>query len=180
MESRNESKNRFGLWTILAGVIACVAVGITVFPRPAPLTATEAGCVGSWAYMSPDNAGTTCIVYHFASDRSVREEHYYLNSAWPTVPRITMLGKWSIDANSRMTIEPRGGISYVRDSMSGWLNEYFDDGREGWARPALTRFYDVQSVTNEAIQVEANRGDGGRQQFLMLPFTGDPASALNH
>lgn len=170
-------RGRLLLWAVVAATFACVAAGVVFWRRPAPLTPTELRCVGSWAYLSPDHAGKTCIVYHFADDRSVREEHYYLTSAWPDVPRITMRGKWSIDASGRIVVEPNDGPAYVRDSISGWLDEYFDDGRQGWPRPALTRFFDVKSATHEGIQVETNLSGGrGRATLTMAPYQGDPAS----
>ena len=87
-----------------------------------------------------------------------------------------MRGIWSIDSDDRMTVKPNGGPSYVRDSLSEWLNEYFDDGRQAWARPVLTKFHDVKTATSQGIQVEANRNGGGGTRLTMLPFTGDPMS----
>lgn len=171
----NQTRGRFRFWTVVAGTF--VLAGAIVLQRTTPLTPTEVRCVGSWAFISPDHRGKTCIVYHLASDRSVQEEHYYLTSAWPDVPRITARGKWGIDANGRMKVEPNGGISYVRDVVSGWLNHCFDDGRQAWPRPALTRFYDVKSVTTKSIQMEANSSAGRRQDISMVPFTGIPNGA---
>jgi hypothetical protein len=170
----NEKRGRFRFWNVVAGALVFVVAGAVVLQRPTPLTPTEVGCVGSWAFISPDHPGETCIVYHLAGDRSVREEHYYLTSAWPGVPRITTRGKWGIDANGRLTVEPNDGILYVRDLASGWLNHYFDDGRQAWPCPALTRFYDVKSVTRKGIQLEADRSAGGRTKITMAPFTGNP------
>jgi hypothetical protein len=177
----HKMRGRFLYWTVFAATIACVLAGALILQRPDPLTPAEQRSVGSWAYLSPDHAAKTRIVYHFAGDRSVREEHYYLTSAWPDVPRITMRGKWGIDATGRMIVEPNDGISYVRDSASGWLNEYFDDGRQSWPRPALRRIYDVKSVTSKGILVETNRsGGGGRANVVMAPLTGSPDSASTH
>jgi hypothetical protein len=174
MELHKKKTDRLGLCAAVAAVMACVAACYAFVTRPALLTGTESRCVGSWAYICPDAPTKRCVVYHFAADRRVREEHYYLSSAWPTVPRITMVGRWSIDKDGRMTVEPDQGISYVGHTMSGWLNEYFDNGRQAWERPILTRFYDVKSATNTGIHVECSRSGGGHIQFTMLPFRGDP------
>jgi hypothetical protein len=174
----NERRGRLLLWAVFVATFACAAAGALLLQRLDPLTPAELRCVGSWAYLSPDHAAKTRIVYHLAGDRSVREEHYYLTSAWPDVPRITMRGKWSIDSSGRMIVEPNDGISYVRDSVSGWLNEYFDNGRQSWPRPALRRIYDVKSVTSNGIHVETNRsGGGGRTRITMATLTENPDSA---
>ncbi len=173
-----EIKRRLPLGTVVAATFACVTAVALILQRPDPLTPAELRCVGSWAYLSPDHAAKTRIVYHLAADRSVQEEHYYLTSAWPDVPRITMRGKWSIDSSGRLIVEPNDGISYVRDSVSGWLNEYFDNGRQSWPRPALRRIYDVKSVTSTGIHVETNRsGGGGRTRINMATLTQNPDSA---
>lgn len=143
-------------------------------PHQAVLTAPESRLVGSWAYISPDHKGRTAIVYYFGANRQVREEHYHLTSASPTVPRTTMVGRWSVDKDNRLTVEPNSGVAYAGDSMCGWLNEYFDNGEQAWSRPILTRIYDVRSATTSGIQVDWNRSGGGRTSVTMLPFRGDP------
>ncbi len=166
--------HRLGLVALVATLALCVSAYFATRPHFAALTATESLVVGSWVYLSPDHKGKTSIVYHFAADRRVREEHYYLTSASPTVPRITMVGQWSVDNDGRLTVEPDSGLSYARDFMSGWLNEYFDNGRQAWAKPILTRFYHVTSVASTGIQVDCSRSGGGKTSFAMLPFNGDP------
>jgi hypothetical protein len=174
----NEKRGRFRFWTVVAGTFVLAIAGAIVLRRPTPLTPMEVRCVGSWAFISPEHPGKTCIVYHLASDRSIQEEHYCLTSAWPNVPRITTRGKWGIDKNGRLTVEPNGGMLYVRDVLSGWLNHYFDDGQHAWPSPALTRFYDVKSVMNESIQLEASSSAVGRKEITMVPFKGNPEGAL--
>ena len=164
-------------WGVIVSTLVCVTVVALIWQRPAPLTPTEARCVGSWTYLSPDHAAKTRIVYRFGADRSVCEEHYYLTSAWPDVPRITMRGQWGVDASGRMTVEPSGGAAYLRDSLSGWLNEYLDDGRQAWPRPVLRRIYGVKSASTQGIQFEANRSGGGRTRITMTPFSGSPDNA---
>src|SRR4051812_6801482 len=88
--------------------MASVATGLMLLKRPDALSARERACVGSWAFISPDNAMTR-IVYQFDPDRRVREEHYYLSSATPGVPRITMLGQWHVEPDGRLIVESAGG-----------------------------------------------------------------------
>jgi hypothetical protein len=164
----------------LSLVVVCCIVAVLVLayfatrPYRAALTASESLLVGSWGYISPDHKGRTAVVYHFGANRHVREEHYYLTSASPTVPRTTMVGRWSVDKDNRLTVEPNSGLSYAGDSMCGWLNEYFDNGKQAWSRPILTRFYDVRSAASSGIQVDCNRSGGGRTSITMLPYGGDP------
>jgi hypothetical protein len=167
-------KPRLGLAAVVAMLAVCVLTYLFTRPHFAALNATESLMVGSWAFVSLDHKGKTIIVYHFAADRRIREEHYYLTSASPNVPRISMVGKWRVDTHGRLTVEPNSGFPYVRDSMSGWLNEYFDDGRQAWTQPILTRFYKVQSATSSGIQVDCNLSGGGPTSFTLLPFAGDP------
>lgn len=166
MKARQRKATRIAACILLAtcglSIAACVALA-----HHAPLSATEVACVGSWTYLSPDSSSPTRIVYHFGSDRSVREEHFYLTSAYPDVPRITMRGQWRVDADGRMTVEPSTGISYVSDLLSKTLGDHFDNGKEGWARPILRRFYKITSVTNRGIQATA-AGSGGTQIELKM------------
>lgn len=172
--------HRFGLAALVATLAFCVLAYLAIRPQFSSLTKAESVIVGSWAYISPDHKGKTAIVYHFAADRRVREEHYYLTSAWPNVPRMTMVGKWSVDKDGRLTVEPDSGLSYVQNSMSGWLNEYFDDGRQAWAKPILTRFYRIKSATINGIQVDCNLSGGRPTSISMLPFIGDPTAVQSH
>jgi hypothetical protein len=85
-----------------------------------------------------------------------------------------MVGRWSVDKDNQLTVEPNSGLSYASDSMCSWLNEYFDNGKQAWSKPILTRFYDVTSAASSGIQVDCNRSGGGRTSITMLPYGGDP------
>lgn len=156
------------LWSlvVLAGVCGLVAM------RPLgqkPLSPTESACVGSWEYLSPDHVGTMLIVYHFRNDRRVREEHYYLTSATPTVARITMLGRWSVD-RERLIIERSRGMHGAMDQTSGWIRDALGDS-ERWARPVLTRFYTIKSTASDALTFQCQRSGGkGTADIVMRPF----------
>ncbi|MBD3673037.1 MAG: hypothetical protein HUJ26_05880 [Planctomycetaceae bacterium] len=171
-----KKKHRFGLAALVAMLALCVVAYLTIRPHSASLTKAESAIVGSWAFISPNHKGKTVIVYHFDDDRHVREEHYHLTSAWPTVPRMTMVGKWSVDKDGRLTVEPDSGLPYMRASMSGWLNEFFDNGRQAWEKPILTRFYTIQLADSDGIQVDFPVSGGGQTSICMLPFSGDPTA----
>ncbi len=170
---------RWGL-ALAAALAFCVVACFVTRPYFVSLTAAERLMVGSWTYISPDHAAKTMIVYHFAADRRVLEEHYYLTSASPTIPRISMAGKWNVDQDGRLTVEPDSGLWYARDSLSGWLNEYFDDGRQAWVKPILTRFYRIKSANRHGIQVDCSRSGGGQTSISMLPFRGDATAIESH
>lgn len=174
MELHMKKRQYLGLAVVCATLAVLVLAYFATRPHQAALTAAESSLVGSWAYISPDHKGRTAIIYHFDANRHVREEHYHLASASPTVPRTTMVGRWSVDKDYRLTVEPNSGLSYASDSMCGWLNEYFDNGKQAWSKPILTRFYDVTSAASSGIQVDCNRSGGGRTSITMLPYGGDP------
>lgn len=174
MELQMKKLQQLSLAVVCGSLAVLILAYFATRSRQPALTAPERLLVGSWAYISPDHKGKTAIVYHFGDNRQVREEHYYLTSASPTVPRTTMVGRWSVDKDSRLTVEPNSGLSYACDSMRGWLNEYFDNGIQAWSRPILTRLYDVRSTASSGIQVDCNRSGGGRISITMLQYHGDP------
>lgn len=151
---------------VLTGVCGLVAM------RPLgrkPLSESEAACVGSWEYLSPDHDGPTLIAYHFRADRRVREEHYYLTSATPTVPRITMLGKWEVDRD-RLIVDRSRGVQGAVDQTSGLVRDALGDS-ERWARPVLTRFYKIKETATNSLTVECQRSEGkGSVEIVTTPF----------
>ncbi len=160
------------LWSfiVIAGLCGLVAM------RPLghkPLSPLEEACVGRWEFLSPDHQAPTLMVYHFQADRRVREEHYYLTSATPTVPRITMLGQWSVEGK-RLTVDRSRGVTGALDHTRGWIRDALGDS-ERWARPVLTRFYQVQATSADSLTVTCQRSGGkGTVEIVMKPF--DPAN----
>ena len=90
--------------------------------QPLNLNATETRCLGRWSFISP-NDSTRLIVYQFDSRRRVREEHYYLTSATPTIPRTTMLGQWRVESDGQLIVEPSAGVDGMLDASSGKARE---------------------------------------------------------
>ena len=150
----------FRRFVIAVACVALVATGLMLLNRRgiAALSATERPCVGSWAFISPDNA-TTRVVYQFDPDRRVREEHFYLSSATPGVPRITMLGQWHVESDGRLIVEPAAGLTGLADKVKGIARDALDD--EGRIpRPILRRFYRLQGTTANQLTVTAGVGGG--------------------
>jgi hypothetical protein len=170
MELHERPRRRFRVLAFLVVAAIGLSISAALWKRPAPLNTTEAGCVGSWAYLSPDHRAPTQIVYHFHNDRNVVEEHFYLSSAYPTVPRLTFRGQWHIEPDGRLVVEPRTGLSYAGDAVSEFLGESLDNGRQGWPRPVLTRFYSIKSVTDQGIEVQAGKSGGGQVELIMKPL----------
>ncbi len=163
---------RQGLWSgIFIGVV-CGMVAMRPLGRT-PLSPVETACLGQWEYLSPDHTAPTLIVYHFRENRRVCEEHYYLTSATPTVPRITMLGQWYADGDRLIVDRSRGAIGAL-DQSRGWVRDALGDS-ERWPRPVLTRFYQIKSTATDALTVQCQRSGGkGNVEIVMRPF--DPAN----
>jgi hypothetical protein len=165
MDAKRSSRRRvIGIFGLGSGVACSVLLTVLAWPQ-SPLTELESRCVGSWEFTSPDNS-STLIVYHFGKDRNVREEHYYLTSATPMVPRITMVGQWRVESDDRMVVERRGGLKGLGDSGSGLIRGVLNDDRR-LARPVSTRFYRIDSATARGLSVRS-----GEANFVMRPFQG--------
>jgi hypothetical protein len=167
MDAKRSSRKRL-IGMVGIGVACSVLLTVLAWPQ-SPLTELEARCVGSWTFTSPDRS-STIIVYHFGKDRNVREEHYYVTSATPTVPRIKMVGQWRVESNGRMVVERRGGLKGLGDSGSGLIRNVLGDDRR-LAKPALTRFYRIDSATAQGLSVR-----NGEANFVMRPFQGPARS----
>lgn len=166
-----QSSSRW-MWS---GVVIALLCGLVAM-RPLghkPLSPIESACVGQWEFLSPDHNHPTLIVYHFQADRRVREEHYYLTSGRPTVPRITMLGQWFVDGK-RLTVDRSRGVTGALDQTRGWVRDALGDS-ERWPRPVLTRFYQVEATSADSLTVTCQRSGGkGTVEVVMRPF--DPAN----
>lgn len=162
-------RTRSRLWAIVGMVLGvCGLIAMRPLGR-VPLSDKETACVGQWEFFSPDHAAATLIVYDFRKDRRVREEHYYLTSATPTVPRITMLGAWHVDGD-RLIIERSRGVTGMLDQGRGWVRDSLGDS-ERWPRPVATRFYRVKATSSDALTVECQRSGGaGTVEVVMKPF----------
>ena len=158
-------------WVALsaAGVVAC-GIMFTVWRGPAArLTATEAACVGRWWYLDPDNANRL-ILFEFGDDRRAFEHHYYLSSATPELPRISMAGQWRVELDGQMVVEPSSGLTGIADFAASSIDEAIGTDANS-LQPVLRQFYWVEAATPAAIDVRCSQG-----QISMLPFH-DIASA---
>lgn len=153
-------------WLFSLTILAVLSGLAAINPiRRTPLSELEAKCVGTWTYLSPDHSGVTRIVYHFHDDRRATEEHFYLTSATPKSPRITFHGTWSIDRDRRLVVEPSRGVRGATIRASGAIREALGDS-ERWARPVLTRFYQLKEAQAESLTVECQRS--GKQETVQL------------
>ena len=178
MELPSTKMRHYRLLVVVAVVVVLFAAYFELAPRFKVLSETERKCIGSWSFISPSHASETRIVYHLSRNRRVREEHYYLNSAWPDVPRVTMVGQWDVNNDGKLVIKPNQGVSYARDIISGWLNEFFDDGRQAWQRPVLRRYFDITDVSSNASVIELSRNGNGGSRITMRPFNTDTGTSI--
>jgi hypothetical protein len=165
-------------WLLGLVVLSVVSGLAAVNPlRPSPLSEMELACVGTWTYLSPDHDAPTRVVYYFHEDRRATEEHYYLTSATPQTPRIRFHGRWHVERDGRLLVEPSRGVRGAAVQASGAIREALGDS-ERWARPVLTRIYRVKATEKASLTVECQRsGKNESMQIVMEPF--DPKVHLS-
>ena len=168
-------RNRHVRWWLLGGVLIVVMVAglcAVIERRPAQLSAMEKLCVGSWSHRVPGD-DATLIVYHFEGNGRAREEHYYLTSATPDTPGVTLVGRWWVESDGQLVVEASGGLTGMLDVASGYARDVFSDDQR-FARPMLRRFYWIDQATEKELRVHANASGRGRDDFVMRPFHGMP------
>jgi hypothetical protein len=162
---------------LLFGVVLTggVLLGANHLSRHRPLTTTELKCVGSWCFRMPETP-STLQVYHFADNGRVLEEHYYLTSATPTIPRLKMHGVWQVEQDGRLIVERARGVNgaileVTRQARNLAGQEQYDFG-------ILRRFYKVRRVEPGRLTVQDNLmvapGQYELVELVMLPFDGVP------
>lgn len=157
---------------LLGGGAFLLLLGIAYWQaKPRELTPTEKSCVGSWCFTSADNP-STLIVYHFLANGRAVEEHYYLTSATPNVPRLTMHGVWRIEKDGRLLVERSSGIAGVFTEASRQMRSLRGDRR--YEHRMLRRIYKFVSVDDGGLKVlDSRRVDSGEYEeveLVMLPF----------
>ena len=155
-------------WIVLAIMTLVMVVMVVVAAIPSKLSVAESQCVGSWAFTEADDLDVQ-IVYHLHADRRAVEEHYYLSSASPQVPRLTFRGRWDVDSSGRLTVQPSTRFHYAGDALSGYIGSFIDNSRQAWARPVLTRFYRIEAARDDGLDLRASR-DGKEVRIRMLPY----------
>jgi hypothetical protein len=168
---KDRRKKRWPL-LLIGGLAFVLLLAIAYWlTSPRELTATEENCVGSWCFPSADNP-STLIVYHFLADGRAVEEHYYLTSATPTVPRLTMHGVWRIEKDGRLLVEPSKGIAGVITEASRQIRTLRGDQRSD--HPLHRRIYKFVSADDSGLKVLASRrvDSGEYEELVMEEFRG--------
>lgn len=160
------------LVSVLGGVTLLLAVGWLSRPLSArDLTESERLCTGAWCFTEPD-APDTLFVYRFREGGRAVEEHYYLTSATPSVPRLKMHGVWRIDDDRWLVVEQAAGIGGVATEVSRRLRSLSGDRTS--SHRILRRQHKLVSAEPDRLAFRVSRrtepGEHREVELVMVPF----------
>ena len=165
------SLRRLPRYTLLFGAILLLTTLAAVFNGLSQrgLSTTEQQYVGTWTFLSPEKP-TTRIVYHFDPHGQATEEHFYLTSATPDVPQLTMYGAWRVERDGQLVVEQSGGITGLANEASRQLRSMA--GRPSSQFRILRRTYRLTAMDSDVLHFVVNRrGETGEYELVELTMT---------
>lgn len=153
--SRRRHRVLIGSVVVLLAIIALLTWQLG---QPRSLSPLEQACVGRWSFPLDDEAKPVRKVYDLQADGQVREEHYYLSSATPEVPRLIMYGRWRVEPDRTLVVERAGGLSGLASEVTRRMRNLL--GERQFQFPLLRRFYQVQQTGTDGLVVTASSQDG--------------------
>jgi hypothetical protein len=171
-----EAQHRRGTIWIVSGLLICALLTVTYFLSiRRQLTDDEQKLIGAWCFSRPEDSNIL-HVYHFDPHGRAIEEHYYLTSATPTVPRLRMYGVWRLERDNRMVVERPGGIDGLIGEAARQVRVFRGDRQSDI--PLLTRFYRLVGADASGLRFHTSRAAGSGKyeetELLMAPFTSVP------
>lgn len=142
----------------VAVLLAVIALLTWQIAQQRSLSPLEQACVGRWIFPPDDDAKHLRKVYDLRADGQVREEHYYLSSATPDVPRLIMYGRWRVEPDRTLVVERAGGLSGLASEGTRRMRSLL--GEKQFEFPLLRRFYKVQQTGTDGLVVTASSKDG--------------------